>query len=383
MITATLLRAIAPRANPKLVDELAAAMAEILPGAGIDTPLRLAHFLAQAAHESDGFRTLVEHWGPTAAQKGYEGRKDLGNVRRGDGRLYRGRGIFQLTGRANYRVIGEKLGLPLEAEPVLAAEPHHAVRIAAEYWTSRKLNEAADADELRVITRRINGGLNGLADRQRYLTRGKLALMPAPIETRTPPAVEHADSDPLIGPGSPAALVRLLQGELNRRNYDCGAEDGRFGALTRAAVLALKANAGLDTASPSIRLSAVMAAKAWIIADRQEKSVGDLKRDGDPAMNLTARIKAGVVSLLGLFGLGGGATAIEGAGDGSAFFDRASDALGLWERLQVLVSPLADIARFAVHWLWLPAILALIATWALSRHCEKERLAAYKSARMM
>ncbi|MBL8895480.1 MAG: hypothetical protein JNJ53_12810 [Rhizobiales bacterium] len=383
MITATLLRAIAPRANPKLAGELAAAMTEILPAAEIATPLRLAHFLAQAAHESDGFRTLSEYWGPTPAQRAYEGRKDLGNVRRGDSRLYRGRGIFQLTGRANYRSVGEKLGLPLEAEPALAAEPHHAVRIAAEYWTSRKLNEAADADQLRVITRRINGGLNGLADRSRYLTRAKLALMPALVQSSAPSQAAQSETDPLIGPDSPSTLVRLLQNELNQRNYDCGAEDGRFGALTRAAVLALKANEGLETATPAIRLSAVTAAKAWVIADRQEKTAKDLRRAGDPAMNFTTRIKAGVAWLLGLFGLGGGATAIEGAGNGSSFFDHASDALGLWERLQTLITPLADIARFAVHWLWLPAVLALVATWLLSRHCEKERLAAYKSARML
>lgn len=377
MITATLLRGIAPRANPKLVGDLAAAMAEIFPAADIATPLRLAHFLAQAAHETAGFRTLTEY----ASGADYEDRKDLGNVRKGDGKRYKGRGIFQLTGRANYRAIGEKLSLPLEAEPALAAEPHNAVRIAAEYWTSRRLNEAADADELRVITRRINGGLNGLADRQRYLTRAKLALMPAPIRINAPPA--SSDSDPLVGLDSPSSLVRLLQGELNQRHYDCGAEDGRFGGLTRAAVLALKANEGLDTSLPTIRLSAVMAAKPWIIADRQEKSVKDLKRDGDPSMNFTARIKTGVAWLLGLFGLGGGATAIEGASDGASFFDRASDALGLWERLHMLVAPLADIARFAVHWLWVPAILALLATWLLSRHCETERLAAYKSARML
>ena len=381
MITATLLRAIAPRANPKLAGELAAAMTEILPAADIATPLRLAHFLAQAAHESDGFKTLCEYWGPTQAQKAYEGRQDLGNVKRGDGRLYRGRGIFQLTGRANYRSVGETLGLPLEAEPALAAKPSHAVRIAVEYWTSRKLNEAADADELRVITRRINGGLNGLADRQRYLARAKLALMPAPVEAVAPPADE--DSDPLIGPDSPAALVRLLQGELNQRHYDCGAEDGRFGALTRAAVLALKANEGFDTGSPAIRLSAVNAARPWIIADRQEATAKELRRAGDPAMNFTARIKAAVAWLLGAFGLGGGATAIEGAGDGTSLFDRASDALGLWERLQMLIAPLADFSRFAVHWLWVPAVLALVLTWFLSRHSENERLAAYKSARML
>jgi len=264
MITATILRAVAPSANPAFINELAEAMAEILPAAEIATPLRAAHFMAQAAHESDGFRTLTEYWGPTSAQKNYEGRKDLGNVKRGDGRLFMGRGIFQLTGRANYRAIGQKLGLPLESEPALAAEPRHAVRIAAEYWTSRKLNSAADADDLLVITRRINGGLNGLADRRRYLTRAKLALSPAPIQSNGASPVKRSDEDPLIGPDSPSALVRLLQGELNARNYDCGAEDGKFGALTRAAILALKANEGLDTSRQSIRLSEVAAAKPWI-----------------------------------------------------------------------------------------------------------------------
>jgi peptidoglycan hydrolase-like protein with peptidoglycan-binding domain len=191
------------------------------------------------------------------------------------------------------------------------------------------------------------------------------------------------ESDPLVGPDSPSALIRLLQSELNKRDYDCGAEDGRFGTLTRAAVLALKANEGLETTTPAIRLSAVMSAEPWIIADRQEKSVKDLKRDGDPGMTFTARIKAGAAWLLGLFGLGGGATAIKGAGDGTSFFDRASDALGLWERLQMLVAPFADVARFAVQWLWLPALLALIATWLLSHHCERARLDAYKAARML
>jgi len=384
MITAATLRAIAPRANSAFVDELASAMNAILPASGLTTPLRLAHFLAQAAHESDGFRTLTEYWGPTQAQKNYEGRKDLGNVKRGDGKLYLGRGIFQLTGRANYRTIGRKLGLPLEDEPALAAEPRHAVRIAAEYWKSRKLSTPADANDLVTITRRINGGLNGLSDRERYLARAKLALAPSSEQATEAPPAKPAEADPLIGPGSPPALVRLLQGELNARNYDCGAEDGNFGALTRAAILALKANESLDTSTPAIRLSEVTAAKTWLLAGRQERTVKDLRRSGDATVTFTGRIRAGVAWLLGLFGLGGGATAVQESGSGgSSVLDRASDALSLWEQLQLAAAPVADGFAFALQWLWVPAVIALLVAWILSRHCERDRLVAYKSAKML
>ena len=93
-----------------------------------------------------------------------------------------GRGIFQLTGRANYRRIGSKLGLPLEATPELAALPRNAVLIAAQYWSDHDLNAPADADDIVTVTRRINGGLNGLEDRRRYLRRALLALAPPRLQ---------------------------------------------------------------------------------------------------------------------------------------------------------------------------------------------------------
>lgn len=155
-----------------------AAVASGLDGPGVDVglfiaPLRMAHFLAQAAHESDGFRTTVEYWGPTAQQRGYEGRSDLGNTQPGDGRRYMGRGIFQLTGRDNYARYGQKLGLDLVNQPELAAEPPISFRIACHYWLAKGLNALADKDDLVGITRRINGGENGLADRQRYYLRAR------------------------------------------------------------------------------------------------------------------------------------------------------------------------------------------------------------------
>jgi predicted chitinase len=128
---------------------------------GITTRRRAAYFLAQVLHESGRLRWFEE----LASGAAYEGRRDLGNTRPGDGRRYKGRGPIQLTGRANYRIAGQALQLPLEDRPTLASQ--HAVgwRIATWYMSTRELNELADRRDFVGVTRRINGGTNGLADR--------------------------------------------------------------------------------------------------------------------------------------------------------------------------------------------------------------------------
>jgi putative chitinase len=128
-------------------------------------PKRAAAFIAQIGHESGQLRYVREIWGPTAAQRGYEGRADLGNTVPGDGRKYCGRGLIQITGRANYAKCGEALGLDLINHPELLELPQHAAMSAAWFWKQKGLNDLADRDEFNTITRRINGGLNGLADR--------------------------------------------------------------------------------------------------------------------------------------------------------------------------------------------------------------------------
>lgn len=168
----TWLYAIARGGDKEIFKGLAPALCDHLPAFGIDTDLRVAHFLAQAAHESDGFRTMKEY----ASGKAYEGRLDLGNVRPGDGVLFKGRGIFQLTGRANYRNFGNYLKLPLEQNPELASTPDVAVQIACAFWKAKKLNVLADADDIIGITKKINGGRNGLESRRLYLQRAKKAL---------------------------------------------------------------------------------------------------------------------------------------------------------------------------------------------------------------
>ena len=160
------LRALGPNGRRSIINALGQVADDILEEYQINTPLRIAHFWAQASHECAGFKTMHEYWGPTPAQRRYEGRKDLGNTQSGDGKRYMGRGIFQLTGRANYREYGRRLGLDLEGKPELAADPVNALRIACEYWKAKGLNRFADANDITTITRRINGGLNGFADRK-------------------------------------------------------------------------------------------------------------------------------------------------------------------------------------------------------------------------
>ena len=145
----------------------------------LDEPKRCAAFLAQIGHESLGLSLWTELWGPTDAQKRYEGRADLGNVRPGDGYRFRGRCPVMLTGRANYASAGLFLGVPLTEQPDLANLPQHGFRIAGWFWRTRGLAVLSDRDTLaayRLMTQRLNGGMNGWADRFARWTRARNVL---------------------------------------------------------------------------------------------------------------------------------------------------------------------------------------------------------------
>ena len=138
---------------------------------------RVAAFIAQLGHESGQLRYVREIWGPTPAQAKYEGRADLGNTQPGDGSKYRGRGLIQITGRANYAACGEALGLDLITQPELLELPQYASMSAAWFWKQNGLNDLADRDQFNTITRRINGGLNGLQDRLEIWSRARAVLL--------------------------------------------------------------------------------------------------------------------------------------------------------------------------------------------------------------
>ncbi len=141
----------------------------------INTTARKAAFLAQIAHESGSLRYLKE----IASGDAYEGRKDLGNTENGDGKRFKGRGLLQITGRENYRKCSEALfanDYILLDKPELLELPENACRSAGWFWESRGLNELADKGEFTTITRRINGGTNGLQDRLAHWDRALQVL---------------------------------------------------------------------------------------------------------------------------------------------------------------------------------------------------------------
>ncbi|MEZ2347558.1 glycoside hydrolase family 19 protein [Terriglobus sp. RCC_193] len=151
-----------------------APMLAAMQSASIDTALRQAHFLAQAGHESAELHYTEE----IASGAAYEGRKDLGNTQPGDGVRFKGRGLMQLTGRSNYAAFGKFAGQDLLKHPELVANnPRLAVDVATWFWTKHDLNPLADADDIRAITHRVNGGENGLDDRKAKLVRAKWFLM--------------------------------------------------------------------------------------------------------------------------------------------------------------------------------------------------------------
>lgn len=167
-------------AIPSIASELGMAANVHLRAYGIlDTPLRLAHFMAQIAHESGGLRYMEELGGATYFAKYDDAKRfpGLGNTAPGDGARYHGRGPIQLTGRANYRTFGRKVGIDIEAHPDVVALPSFGLLIACMYWDDRKLNALADADDVVAITKRINGGANGLADRKAHLVKAKGLLL--------------------------------------------------------------------------------------------------------------------------------------------------------------------------------------------------------------
>jgi len=197
--TAELLAKLCPKAKLTVLKEFADALNAQLENGGINSNKRLRHFLAQCAHESAGFtrfqenlnyseqglrKTFKKYFDAAAAHdyarkpekianRAYADRLGNGPEPSGDGWRYRGRGVFQLTGRANYKTFGEKVGADLEADPDQAEKPEVAVKVALAYWNDRHLSEKADADDVVGITKGINGGTIGLDDRKALLEKAK------------------------------------------------------------------------------------------------------------------------------------------------------------------------------------------------------------------
>ncbi|MDX2307208.1 MAG: clostripain-related cysteine peptidase [Hyphomicrobium sp.] len=269
-LTPELLKRISSDAKPGYVQALSTIGNRLLTEAGINAnPLRLCHFLGQIAHESGGFtineenmrysaKRICEVWPsrfrsiaeamPYAANpeklanKVYGGR--LGNsATNDDGYRYRGRGLVQITGRESYRLMGRAIGVDLEGNPDLASEPETAVRIAVATWMGkrRNMNKLADANAINAITKMINGGHIGLADRIRKFEKAwsLLGSGGAPVAVASSDAPQRGDDGPEV-----AKLQRLLvKVGMLPKNEEI---DGEFGPKTEKALMLFQARAKLN-----------------------------------------------------------------------------------------------------------------------------------------
>jgi putative chitinase len=177
MITVNQLRSIMPL-HPAAMADYVPILNPAMEEYGITTALREAAFLATIAHESHELEWLEEKWGPTPAQLGYEGRADLGNTQPGDGKKFKGRGPIQITGRANYAAVSKALKYDFIFNPSALATPLYAVQAACWWWKEHGCNALADIGDFRAVTKRVNGGYNGMKERQRYYDRAMLVLKP-------------------------------------------------------------------------------------------------------------------------------------------------------------------------------------------------------------
>lgn len=249
----------------------------------ITTPARIAAFLAQVGHESGGFRYTSEIWGPTPAQQRYEGRKDLGNTQPGDGSRYRGHGFIQTTGRANHAAVRDRLRQRLSVEvpdfeehPEALAELPWACLSAADYWDMRKLNALADAGDFEAITRKVNGGLNGHADRVARWERVKAVLGvsdPAPIITDAAPVGTPQPKEQNMAPFVAAVLPSLI---------DLVPKLGRL------------FSSGSETSERNVKAAEIVvaAAKEAIGARNEQELLETIKADPDAAAAVRSAIES-------------------------------------------------------------------------------------------
>jgi len=175
-LTAERLLGIMPQGHPAKIARFAPMLLAGMVARQIDTARRQAHFLAQVGHESLSLLFTEE----IASGALYENRADLGNTHKGDGKRFKGRGLIQLTGRFNYRDYGNDIGRDLtsndEAPKVVATDDKLAADVACWFWQTRHSNVKADTDDVEAVTRKVNGGTNGLADRKAYLQRARFFL---------------------------------------------------------------------------------------------------------------------------------------------------------------------------------------------------------------
>ena len=246
----------------KDVDSWYDALIEVMPKYGITSKRRVAHFISQCAHESNNFRSLEENLNYSAkALRAVFGRyfgnppkRDadeyhrkperianyvymdefrkykMGNVKEGDGWLFRGRGLKQLTGRSNYTAFGKSINISAEEAAIYVATPAGAVESACWFWDTNNLNKIADTDDVTKMTKRINGGNIGLDDRKKRYKAAMEVLGMSAEELGDEGESVDVDDIGTLRKGSKGEGVKLMQDALGIT------ADGSFGPGTEKAL---------------------------------------------------------------------------------------------------------------------------------------------------
>lgn len=259
----------------KKVDSWYAALCDILPKYGITAPRRVAHFISQCAHESNNFNSLEEnlnyseksllavfgrYFGAAPKRNAAEyARKPemianyvyqdefrtskMGNTKAGDGWLFRGRGLKQLTGRDNYTRFGKSVGMSAEQAAEYVATEKGAIESAAWFWDTNKLNDIADTDDVVKMTKKINGGNIGLADRQARYSKA-MSVLGNPVTLKVVEDTDDNDDQSVneigtLRKGAKGDGVKMMQTALGI------SADGSFGPGTEKALKAWQAKNGL------------------------------------------------------------------------------------------------------------------------------------------
>lgn len=391
----------APRAMPGYVDALVGGWPEI-EAVGIDTPLRLAHFLAQTAHETGGYTIVSESldytaarlakiwpsrfkgaWDPRAiacahnperlAEAVYGGR--LGNIEKGDAYAYRGCGFLQTTGRENYRRIGEALGIDLERDPQLLENHSISLRAALAEWRAKGLNRFADRNYLRAIGNAINRGNPyskhqpiGAASRQQWFERAWAIWGDGGLPLSTELAL-----------GASGAAVESLQRRLRELRYGIGSADGVFGPLTADAVVAFKARARREgygdlepdeIVGPRTQAALDAGRPRDVSPERAAATVQDLAAAGSTEIAAGQSMRAAGTALAA-------AGAVDGARQAGAL-DALRDGLGWLPELHTLLAPVLEAVQWALrNALWVCVLALGVWAWARGGRVVLARLRAH------
>lgn len=393
-ITAAQLRAFAPDASPKIVAGIIANQ-QFMVDAEITTPLRIRHFMAQAATETGGLARLEENlnysakrltvvWSkrfPTIAaatpyaknprklaNKVYGGR--LGNDTKDDGWTYRGSGILQTTGEGNFAEVEKETGMPVVAQPELLRTFPGALQAACIYWAQRKINKRADADDVVGVTEAVNGGHNGLDDRKAWLAKARkvwpdkpASARPAALATIVPIVPKPA---PAPAPVADSSIIEDVQRKLTALNYNPGGADGKIGPLTAGAIRIFRADHNMpegDFIDSDFITALQTAAPRKMVPERANATAAQVAaKVPEVRANALTKIGAAIVAIPG------------------AIFTVGVNSLDYIGVARSYVQPLQDAAYDVSGPVWIGIITMIavgLAFWAW--HGEKKGVEAYKS----